>query len=125
VIVQQIAALAFASVLAITMSIAGRRGALEGVSGAAWLSALIAGALYYGVAFWFYLHGLRSCGPGVAGLFINLVPIFGIGTASVFLDDRFSSHQWADAALTISAISVVAALQHRPRASLRRLGPAS
>jgi len=44
-----------------------------GVSGAAWLSAIAAGVLYYGVAFWFYVtaSGVER-GPG--GIFINLIP---------------------------------------------------
>lgn len=93
VIVQQSAALGFASVLAVGAFAAGHGGTLRDVSAGAWLSALAAGALYYGVAFWFYLHGLRTCSPGVAGLFINLVPIFGTTTATVFLDERLTTRQ--------------------------------
>ncbi len=114
VLVQQTAALGFAIVLAGGALAAGHGGTLRGVSGEAWLSALAAGALYYGVAFWFYLHGLRTCSPGVAGLFINLVPIFGITTATVFLDERLTTRQWTGVAITISAITAVAALQRRP-----------
>lgn len=114
VLVQQMAALGFAVVLAIAAFATGHGGSLRDVSGAAWLSALAAGALYYGVAFWFYLEGLRTCSPGVAGLFINLVPIFGIASATVFLDERLTARQWAGAAITISAITTVAIIQRRP-----------
>ncbi len=114
VIVQQAAALTFAFVLAIIAFSSGHGGSLRDVSAGAWFSALGAGALYYGVAFWFYLHGLRTCSAGVAGLFINLVPIFGIATATVFLNERLTQRQWTGAAITICAVTAVAALQHRP-----------
>ncbi len=114
VIVQQTAALGFAAILAIVAFASGRGGSLHNVSATAWLSALAAGALYYGIAFWFYVHGLRTCSPGIAGLFINLVPIFGITTAALLLDERFSTRQWLGAAVTIGAVTAVAALQRRP-----------
>ena len=117
VLIQQTAALGFATVLAAGSLAAGHAGSLRDVSGEAWLSALTAGALYYGVAFWFYLHGLRTCSPGVAGLFINLVPVFGITAATLFLDERLTTRQWIGVALTICAITAVAALQRRPTSS--------
>ncbi|MBI5087746.1 MAG: DMT family transporter, partial [Actinobacteria bacterium] len=113
VVTQQTAALGFAIVLAAGSLATGHGGSLRDVSAEAWVSALTAGALYYGVAFWFYLHGLRSCSPGVAGLFINLVPVFGITAATVFLDERLTMRQWTGVAITISAVTAVAALQRR------------
>jgi probable blue pigment (indigoidine) exporter len=113
VLIQQTAALGFAVVLAVASFATGHGGSLRDVSAAAWSSALAAGALYYGVAFWFYLNGLRTCSPGVAGLFINLVPVFGITTATVFLDERLTPRQWAGAAITISAVTAVAIIQRR------------
>jgi drug/metabolite transporter (DMT)-like permease len=57
--------------LAIGGLVTGHAGSLTDVSAAGWASALAAGALYYGIAFWFYLRGLRTCSPAIAGLFIT------------------------------------------------------
>ena len=110
---QQSAALLFASVLGFGALITGHAGSLTDVSLTAWGSALAAGALYYGVAFWFYLHGLRTCSPGVAGLFINLVPVFGITSSALLLGERLSTRQWGGAAITLVAVTTVAVLQAR------------
>jgi drug/metabolite transporter (DMT)-like permease len=90
------------------------------VSVTGWASALVAGALYYGVAFWFWVRGLRTSSPGVAGLFINLVPVFGVAAAAALLDERLVGRQWVGAVLVVGAVSVMAAAQsrqHRPGAA--------
>ena len=76
-------------------------------------SAITAGALYYGVAFWFYLHGLRACGPATTGLFINVVPVFGVTSAAVLLDERLSPKQWLGCALILGAVTSVGLPQTR------------
>jgi drug/metabolite transporter (DMT)-like permease len=72
--------------------------------------------LYYGVAFWFYLHGLRTCSPSVAGLFINLVPVFGIGSSALLLNEHLSARQWGGAAVILVAVTTVALVQRRREA---------
>ena len=72
-----------------------------------------------GVAFWFYLRGLRTCSPAVAGLFINLVPVFGVTAAAVILDERLVGRQWLGAVIVLLAVAVLALVQSRadrPRA---------
>lgn len=113
VVIQQSAALVFALLLGIGGLVAGSLGSPEGVSVVAWANALGAGALYYGFAFWWYLHGLRSLTPGVAGVFINLVPVFGISSSAIFLGERLSEWQWVGAAVTLAAVTAVAILQTR------------
>ena len=93
--------------------VTGHAGSLTDVSLTAWVSAFAAGALYYGVAFWFYLRGLRTCSPGVAGLFINLVPVFGVTTAAVLLGERLGATQWLGCTITLTAVTSVAVLQAR------------
>jgi drug/metabolite transporter (DMT)-like permease len=68
----------------------------------------VSGLMYYAAAFWFYLTGLRSVPATVAGGFLNLIPVFGITTAYVFLGERLSLTQWAGA--TTILLSVVALL---------------
>jgi drug/metabolite transporter (DMT)-like permease len=113
ILLQQISALAFALVLLAGAAVAGRSGDLGDVSATGWASALVAGALYYGVAFWFWVRGLRTSSPGVAGLFINLVPVFGVAAAAVLLDERLIGRQWLGAVLVVGAVSVMAAAQSR------------
>jgi drug/metabolite transporter (DMT)-like permease len=113
ILLQQIAALAFALVLLAGAAVAGRAGDLGTVSATAWASALIAGSLYYGVAFWFWLRGLRTSSPAVAGLFINLVPVFGVAAAAILLDERLVGRQWLGAVLVVGAVSLLAAAQSR------------
>ena len=113
VLLQQLSALTFAVVLLFGGAAAGRTTELKGVSATGWASALLAGALYYGVAFCFYVRGLRTCAPAVAGLFINLVPVFGVAAAVLLLDERLVGRQWLGAILVIGAVSVLALAQSR------------
>ncbi|RIK41021.1 MAG: hypothetical protein DCC55_13250 [Chloroflexi bacterium] len=59
-----------------------------------WFWAGISGVVYYAIAFWFYLHGLTRTKASLAGLFINLTPIFGISAAYLFLGERLTPIQW-------------------------------
>src|SRR5688572_12172066 len=61
---------------------------LDALGVALTLAGVVACAFYYGVAFCFYVRGLRTCPPAVAGLFINLVPVFGVAAAGLLLDER-------------------------------------
>lgn len=114
VLLQQSAALVFALFLFAVAWLTGHGSSLGDVSTTAWTSALVAGALYYGVAFWFYLRGLRTCPPAVAGLFINLVPVFGVTAAAVLLDERLAGRQWIGAVIVLTAITALALVQARP-----------
>ena len=113
VLVQQLAALAFAIVLfGGSLAVSGAP-LLADVSATAWLSALGAGALYYGVAFCFYVAGLRGVTPGFAGVFINLVPVFGITAGFIVLDERLSSRQLIGGAIVIVAVAGSAVVASR------------
>jgi drug/metabolite transporter (DMT)-like permease len=114
VLLQQSSALLFAVMLFTGAMVSGHAGSVADVSATAWASALLAGALYYGVAFWFYLRGLRTCSPTVAGLFINLVPVFGVTAAAVLLDERLVGRQWLGAVIVLGAVTVLALVQSRP-----------
>jgi probable blue pigment (indigoidine) exporter len=120
VLLQQSSALGFAVLLGIGALVSGHARSLANVSATGWASALAAGALYYGVAFWFYLRGLRTCSPGVAGLFINLVPLFGVTSAVVLLGERLATRQWIGCAITLAAVTTVALIQSRPVSSIDR-----
>ena len=113
VLAQQIAALAFAVVLATTVQVAGWDGwALSGHSWATWAAAAASGCLYYGLAFWFYLAGLRKVRASVAGGFLPLVPVFGVA-AGYLIGERLSERQWVGAIVVVAATAAMAFQQAR------------
>jgi len=114
VFVQQVTALLFALALFAGSLVVSDPRSLAGVSATAWLSAVAAGAIYYGVAFWFYLAGLRGVTAGLAGLFINLVPVFGIAASHLVLGERLSARQWIGAIVVIAAVAGAAFNIGRP-----------
>lgn len=116
VAVQQSFALAFSLVLLAVTVVGGGAVAFPEVSTGAWLSAVVSGLLYYAVAFWFYLTGLRQVPAAIAGTFINLIPVFGIAAGYLALDERLSGRQWLGALLIIGAVGgVLRQRADRPR----------
>jgi probable blue pigment (indigoidine) exporter len=124
VLLQQVAALAFALVLLAGSFVIGDPASLSDVSATAWLSAAAAGVLYYAVAFWFYVTGLRGVRPGIAGMFINLIPVFGLAASCMLLDERLTSRQWIGAVIILTAVVTVAG-RNTPRAPTEPVTPTS
>jgi drug/metabolite transporter (DMT)-like permease len=113
ILVQQTAALVFSlSVLAFA-GLFNFSAATNEVSVGAWASAALSGVLYYALAYWFYLTGLRRIPAGVAGSFINLIPIFGIATAHLFLDERLTGRQWIGAVVIVVSVGAILAADRR------------
>jgi drug/metabolite transporter (DMT)-like permease len=104
---QQLYALAFALVLVGAVWIAGGAVALGSVSLAGWLSALVSGVLYYGVAYWLYLSGLRVVPAAFAATSFYLVPVFGLAAAFLLLGERLSPQQWLGAGVAIAAVFLI------------------
>jgi drug/metabolite transporter (DMT)-like permease len=92
------------------------------VSPQTWLAAAVSGVLYYGLAFWFYLTGLRHVSASVAGSFITLVPVFGVG-AGHLAGERLTAQQWLGAIVVTIAIAVVTAQQSTPDDARSRPAP--
>jgi probable blue pigment (indigoidine) exporter len=113
VLVQQAAALGFA-VLLVAMGevVTGRALDIGSLTPQAWLAGAASGVLYYGLAFWFYLSGLRQVPASVAGSFITLVPVFGVA-AGYIVGERLSPVQWLGAMVVVVAVAVVALAQGR------------
>ncbi|HJR86706.1 MAG TPA: DMT family transporter [Acidimicrobiia bacterium] len=100
---QQACALIFALGLLGTLMLRGETFAVASWSRGAWVSALVSGVLYYALAFWLYLTGLRRIPAALAGLFLNLIPIFGVG-AGYLLGERLSALQTLGAVLIVGAV---------------------
>lgn len=107
VALQQSAALALALLLWPIELAGAATASLGAVPAAAWLWAIVSGVLYYALAFWCYLIGLRSVAAGAAGQFLNLIPIFAIAGAYLFLGERLSAPQWAGAGLILLAVGAL------------------
>lgn len=68
------------------------------------LAGAVSGLMYYVMAFWFYLRALRSVPASTAGMFLNLIPVFGVATAYAFLGERLTAVQWAGAAAILLSV---------------------
>ena len=77
---------------------------LIAISSGMWVLAVASGITYYGLAFWFYIIGLKKTPASLAGLFLNLIPIFGVGGAYIFLGERLAMVQWMGALLILTAV---------------------
>lgn len=73
-----------------------------------WGLALISGVVQYALAFSFYILSLKYVRAGLAGMFLNLIPVVGVLGAAVFLGERLSLWQVGGAGLTIVALVLIA-----------------
>ncbi|QTL03186.1 DMT family transporter [Aquabacter sp. L1I39] len=75
------------------------------------LAAGATGVIQYALAVWFYLLGLRFLTPAVAGLYLALIPVFGMAGAVLVLGEVIGPIQVAGAAIVIAAIGWLGLLQ--------------
>jgi probable blue pigment (indigoidine) exporter len=106
VVTQQAHALAFALGLLAVGALAGLPVLPSGLTVAGVGSALASGLVYYGLAYWCYLTGLRSVPASVAAVSFYLIPVFGVG-AAFLLGERLGPAQWAGAAVVVGAVAAI------------------
>lgn len=71
------------------------------------IAALVAVALFSSVlAYIFWNRGVELVGASVAGLFLHLMPVFGVALAWIFLDERLAPFHIAGIALILAGIFV-------------------
>lgn len=104
VIGQQWFALGFAVVVFVLSVVLGPGLDLTEVGPTSWVSAIGSGVVYYGLAFWAYVAGLRQTTPGTAAVFLNLIPLFGIVGGALFLSERLTSVQLVGAGTVVVAV---------------------
>ncbi len=107
VVAQQTYGMAFALVLAAAVWLFGGAARLEDVTAAGWASAIASGVLYYGLAYWLYLTGLRSVAASVAAVSFYLIPVFGVAGGVVFLGERLDPSQWLGVVTVLTAIYLI------------------
>lgn len=102
---QQIVGLVFAvSVFLIVQTLGLEHGTIASLSPGMLAYAAFSGVIQYAFAFWLYLIGLRYLSPAAAGLWLTLVPIFGLIGAYVWLHEVPTGLMLAGAALIIGAV---------------------
>lgn len=67
-------------------------------------AATLSGLLYYAAAYWLYIVALRSVPAAVAGSYFNVIPIFGVGLAILFLGETLTLGQWVGAAAILLSV---------------------
>lgn len=119
VLVQQVAALAFALIIAGIAWAIGTADVGLPADSATWALAAASGMVYYGLAFWLFIGGLRGVPASIAGSFYSLIPVFGLA-AGYLVGDRLTDRQWLGATLVVVATAAATAyhLTRRPARSL-------
>lgn len=102
VLVQQVAALGFAVVLAIGSARMGLADLGFPSDAVTWVLAAASGTVYYGLAFWFFVGGLRGAAASTAGALLPLTPVFGLIAGRV-AGDQLAGRAWGGAALIVLA----------------------
>jgi drug/metabolite transporter (DMT)-like permease len=108
VLVQQLAALAFALVIAGIARAIGTADLGLPADSATWALAAASGMVYYGLAFWFLVGGLRGVPASIAGSFFPLIPVFGVA-AGYLVGERLTDRQWLGATLVVMATAAATA----------------
>lgn len=105
VLFQQVAALAFALVVSgvVVATDLAELGLPEDLT--TWALAAASGVVYYGLAFSFFIAGLRYVPASTAGAFLPLIPVFGLAAAYV-TGERLLNQQWIGAGLVVTAAAV-------------------
>jgi drug/metabolite transporter (DMT)-like permease len=81
------------------------------ISPTIWGWAILSGVVYYALAFGLYIRGLKNTPASLAGFFMNLLPVFGITGAYIFLAERLSLVQWVGAILILFSVANIIRLQ--------------
>jgi drug/metabolite transporter (DMT)-like permease len=123
VVLQQTFAWAWALMIWPTEYVRGQTISLATISSSTWAWAAAAGLLYYALAFWCYIIGLKQVPASRAGLFLNLIPIFGVGSAYLFLGERLTVVQWIGGALILLAVVNLLHRQHGEAVTPRAAAP--
>ena len=118
IIAQEAYALGVAVILVIGAAIAGVSPLPTGLTAGGVLSTLASGLLYYGLAYWFYLTGLRRMPASVAAVAFYLIPVFGLAAATLF-GDRLTLLQWVGAAVVVATVATLTVRAASAEASLQ------
>lgn len=114
---QQVAALSFALLVYLVAVGADGSGSSAPTPGEA-LAAALGGMVYYGLAFWLYVAGLRRTLASRAGMYLTLIPVFGLAFSAVLLGERFTAVQAAGAVVVLAAMLTLSVTEARVSAAV-------
>lgn len=118
VFLQQASALAFAVVVLVVAQ--GWSIATIHPSASEVVSAIVSGALYYGVAFLLYVAALRRTSASRAGTSLTLIPVFGLLFSVLLLGEALNPAQLLGSAVVIGSMAMLArGRASQPSGSLR------
>jgi probable blue pigment (indigoidine) exporter len=106
VVTQQAYALGFAVALLGAAALVGAEVLPSRLTPAGVASTFTSGLVYYGLAYWFYLSGLRHVPASIAAASFYLIPVFGVAAATL-LGDRLGPAQWLGAVLVMGAVGAI------------------
>ena len=109
VLAQQAYALGLAIAMVVALGLLGRDPGLGTLTATGLGSAVLSGVLYYAVAYWFYLTGLRRVPASIASASFYLVPVFGVAGGIAFLGDSLAGGQWLGVAVASAAVLAILA----------------
>ncbi|TQV78064.1 DMT family transporter [Exilibacterium tricleocarpae] len=72
--------------------------------------AAVSGVVQYALAFGLYLLALQRLPANIAAFYLALIPVFGVGTAYIFLDEVLTPLQWPGAVFIIISVGAVSYL---------------
>jgi drug/metabolite transporter (DMT)-like permease len=113
VVAQEVYALGFAAVVLLGVAAAGGQVVPTSLTPIGVGSAVVSGFVYYGLAYWFYLAGLRHLPASTAAVSFYLIPLFGVAAATA-LGERLEAIQWLGAAVVITAVASIGIQIARP-----------
>lgn len=102
---QQVVAVVFAAGLHLALGGAGL--SIPPVSTSGWLLAVSSGIVQYACAFWLYLWALKGLRADEAGMYLSLIPVFGLMIAIPVLGERLTAMQWMGTIVIIATIVVM------------------
>ncbi len=118
VFLQQASALAFAVLVLFAVSVQ----SLHSIDATAsqLISAILSGGLYYGVAFLLFVSGLRRTSAARAGMFLTLIPVFGLFFSALLLGETMDAGQLMGSTVVVGSMSVLALRQANDPRKRRR-----
>ena len=117
VFLQQASALAFALVM-LFVAKGVRSWESVDVTSLQMVSAIAGGGLYYGAAFLLFVAGLRRTSAARAGMFLTLIPVFGLVFSALLLGETMDARQFLGSMVVVSSMAVLAV---REAAEFRRI----
>ena len=117
VFLQQASALAFALVMLFVAKGVSSWASVD-VTSLQMASAIAGGGLYYGAAFLLFVAGLRRTSAARAGMFLTLIPVFGLVFSALLLGETMDARQFLGSMVVIGSMAVLAV---REAAEFRRV----